>query len=159
MENNANNHNNKPHLLYMTGLSIDKNRMNNITENINFDKDFSYWLKNTQIEFNSVFNPNNQKLGESIELTNKLLKKQIDNILDLKDIINIFDNKLIEETSDKIIKTGVDKIRKKVENFLKPMASKVFDIIGYKDKDKIYEEDIKILLNDLVKKYHNTLPI
>jgi len=26
----------KAHLLYMTGLSIDKNRMNNITENINF---------------------------------------------------------------------------------------------------------------------------
>jgi hypothetical protein len=69
---------NKPHLLYMTGLSIDKNRMNNITENINFDKDFTYWLKDTQNEFNSVFNPNNQKLGKSIELTNKLLKKQID---------------------------------------------------------------------------------
>jgi hypothetical protein len=64
----------------------------------------------------------------------------------------------MEKMSDKIIKKTVDAIRKKVEKYLKPMSSKIFDVIGYKDKDKIYEEDIKILLNDLVKKYHNTLP-
>jgi len=39
-----NNNNSRPHLVYMTGLSVDKIRFNNITENINFDKDYRYWF-------------------------------------------------------------------------------------------------------------------
>ena len=34
----------KANLIYATGLSIDKKRFNNITENINHDKDFSFFL-------------------------------------------------------------------------------------------------------------------
>lgn len=34
---------NKAHLVYMTGLSTDKKKLNYITENIHFDKDFKYW--------------------------------------------------------------------------------------------------------------------
>lgn len=45
MENSENTQSNKPHLLYMTGLSIDKKQLNYITENIQFDKDFIYWFK------------------------------------------------------------------------------------------------------------------
>ena len=37
------NEKNKPHLIYMTGLSADKKRLNYITENIHFDKDYKYW--------------------------------------------------------------------------------------------------------------------
>lgn len=44
MENRENSQSNKPHLLYMTGLSIDKKQLNYITENIHFDKDFRYWF-------------------------------------------------------------------------------------------------------------------
>lgn len=36
----------KTDLIYTTGLSIDKKRFNNITENINYDKDFSFFLTN-----------------------------------------------------------------------------------------------------------------
>lgn len=56
MENSENKQSNKPHLLYMTGLSIDKKQLNYITENIQFDKDFKYWFNYIDEKTSHAFN-------------------------------------------------------------------------------------------------------
>jgi len=103
MENNDNNQNNKPHLLYMTGLSIDKNRMNNITENINFDKDFSYWMKDTVDEFEKAFSLQNENMGLLKKLLERKGKNAIEDLVDLKEFIDLFANEYLEKISDNFI--------------------------------------------------------
>lgn len=158
MENNENSQTNKPHLLYMTGLSIDKNRMNNITENINFDKDFSHWIEDTVNEFTKAFSLQNESTGLMKNFFEKKTKNAIEDLVTLKEFIDLFANEYLEEISDNFIDKKIGKpIREKFINLLKSGFSKIFDLIGYLDKNEKYGS-VKILFEELVKEYQKTLP-
>lgn len=110
---------NKANLLYMTGLSIDKNRMNNITENINFDKDYTYFLNGAQEDLKEIFSKKQEVLTKVKNLGCKLTIDELEDAI--KNIIDIFDcwigNKVEDKASSKIV-SGITKPVKSIFKIL-----------------------------------------
>ncbi len=150
--------NEKAHLLYLTGLSVDKQRMNNITENINFDKDFTYWLDKTQKKFNAIVSPQNQKLQKGESLTRYGLKKVLtfgtDDLVDIGS--SILGTVVEDELNDKID----EKAENSIDRVIKPVSSFVFKIFGLEDDECIKNNhnflyQIIQKMKDKYTNYHN----
>ena len=102
---------NKAHLVYLTGISLDKKRLNYINENINGDKDFSYWLNEMESHLNKSFS----------EITKHLERAKDGDGLHGK-IYDAIDGFLVGLLGDSI--SGLS---------IKPMINQVFDAIGVKN--------------------------
>jgi len=138
------------HLVYLTGLSIDKNRMNNITENINFDKDYTFLLNKAQKNLEGMFKHKNKYLTHIVNGVKIIANRPID-ILDL-----IPNADWIEKDSyfDTYEKMGNKEIEKKFtqrfkdwtkEKIIKPAIEKPAELIGYKNKVDILAEHQSLL--------------
>jgi len=90
--------NKKAHLVYLTGLSIDKKRLNDIANNINTDIDFSYWLTEVQARLSSILQ------NKSHDILNQLQSNvNIVSIISKLYISNKFKNQTIENLIDPIL--------------------------------------------------------
>ena len=97
---------------YLTGLSIDKKRFNNITENINFDKDYCHFTSKNLKKIRKSFEDTFEKIFitlRSTGVTDKLKKKTTSTIIsDIGDIPYI--GKKIESGLEKIFDISLQKI-------------------------------------------------
>jgi len=147
------------HLIYMTGLSVDKVRMNNITENINFDKDYSYWLEKSQKDMNHLFSENNKRLGKYKQILEKLIEKHTTEPIDF--LFDFFsDDSYLNNIDEKINNNINQKISKVVRKGIKPFTKLVFEKFNYKDIKEISSnyKEFFILMNNYknqVKSYVN----
>jgi len=113
----------KAHLVYMTGLSVDKKRMNNIVELINFDRDFTYWRKECIEEYNEITSRINRLLGKLNSFTNKQISITIDALTSFEEFIDLFNDEYIEKISDANADSMFEGIRNKMAS---EKLSKIF---------------------------------
>ena len=131
----------KAHLLYMTGLSVDKNRMNNITENINFDKDYTFLLSKAQKNLEGMFEQKNKHLSKGVAVIKKLVKQPIDIIPDVNYIDDTsYFNSYENLANDMAEKNLGKRIKNLCEKFINPTIEKPAELIGYKNIDTILVE-------------------
>jgi len=140
---------NKANLIYMTGLSIDKNRLNDITENINYDKDYSYWLKKLQTNMSNTISDTNKSLGKIKGLTEKVIKKLIANFINPFDF---FEDTLLANTVDIEANT---KTQSMAEKIISPLSKIAFMQLEYFD-DKTLLDNHEYLYK-LIKKYDDNV--
>ena len=76
--------NENAHLVYLTGLSMDKKRLNYITENINRDIDFTFWFNKTQKAIKDILKNNKTELTESLKSNINIIKIIIESIIKKK---------------------------------------------------------------------------
>jgi len=126
--------NENAHLVYLTGLSMDKKRLNYITENINRDIDFTFWFNKTQKAIKDILKNNKIELTNSLDSNINIIKIIIESIIKKK-FPNNYDE--IQENIHPILTDILD--LKKIEGnysfrtdvkydlneFLDDMASKV----------------------------------
>jgi hypothetical protein len=70
------------HLVYLTGLSMDKKRLNYITENINRDIDFTYWFDKTKDSINNLLKNNKSKLIDTLDNNINIIKVMVETIIE-----------------------------------------------------------------------------
>lgn len=139
----------KTHLLYMTGLSVDKNRMNNITENINFDKDYTFLLNKAQKNLKGMFEKKNRYLSRVVDGVEGIVDRYIDALNIIPDITIIAKDSIFSifqsAGNEKIEATVTEKLKNSI---IKPAIEKPFELIGYKNIDILKDhESLKQLLN------------
>jgi len=145
----AQNHNSsKAHLVYMTGLSVNKMRMNNIVELINFDKDFTYWRKDCIKDYDEITSGMNFVLRKLNKITNKQISTLIEAVTSVGDAVNIFDNETLENFSDANADNFFQKIRDRIASVPKTIINQAFKKLGYLDSDEAYSID-----KELAKKF------
>ncbi len=129
----------KAHLVYLTGLSMDKKRLNYITENINRDIDFTYWFDKTK---NSII--------ESLEKDTLLIVNELD-----KDI------NIIKVMINTIMKNKFPNNYNEVKKYVTPILSDILDAKNsegifsfFKNKSYSLEEFFKDISRK-IDTYHN----
>ena len=65
------------HLVYLTGLSMDKKRLNYITENINRDIDFTYWFEKTQEAVREIIEKKSRNITQGLNTDINIFKIRI----------------------------------------------------------------------------------
>ena len=126
--------NENAHLVYLTGLSMDKKRLNYIAENINRDIDFTFWFNKTQKAIKDILKNNKIELTNSLDSNINIIKIIIESIIKKK-FPNNYDE--IQENIHPILTDILDLIRIEgnysfrtdvkydLNEFLDDMASKV----------------------------------
>lgn len=95
----------KAHLVYLTGLSMDKKRLNYITENINADIDFSYWFDKVRRDY-----------LETLEVNKSSIVEELQNNVNIIKII-----------TDKVIQSKFSANHKELQKYIKPLLSDILD--------------------------------
>ena len=137
--------NDKSHLVYMTGLSVDKKRMNNIVELINFDKDFTYWRTDCIDEYEQIMSFANKFFGRLEKVTHKQISIFIEALTSVGDFVNFFEqNSVLEDMSDDNVNSFFNKLRKKIESVPKTLTTQALKKFKYLDSVETYEVDREI---------------
>ena len=131
-----NNNNSRPHLVYMTGLSVNKKFLNEIAENINFDKDFTYWRSEVQKELNQSVSKLVELLSTGKKFTNNQIDLIINALTDISELVNLFPkNTSLESISDNEINSFFDNVRNGLSKPVKSLLGKVFKVLGDNTED------------------------
>ena len=69
------------HLVYLTGLSMDKKRLNYIAENINRDIDFTYWFNKSKNKIETLLKENKSELIDKLDNNINIIKIMIETIM------------------------------------------------------------------------------
>jgi len=132
MKNNA-------HLVYLTGLSMDKKRLNYITENINRDIDFIYWFDKTK-----------DILSQSLKNDKSIIVNELDTSINLIKII-----------TDTILKKEFSNNYETVKKYVHPILT---DLLDAKKDEGNYEfsktwfdnkEEFLENMQEMIETYHN----
>jgi len=134
----------KAHLVYMTGLSVDKKRMNNIVELINFDRDFTYWRKECIEEYNEITSRINRLLGKLNSFTNKQISITIDALTSFEEFIDLFNDEYIEKISDANADSMFEGIRNKMASVPKTLINHAFKKLGYLNPNEVLSDNQKL---------------
>lgn len=131
---------NHAHLIYLTGLSMDKKRLNYIAENINRDIDFTYWFTQVKEEIDSLLKDGSREnLIEKLDGNINIIKVMIEQVLKNK-FPDDYDN---------------------IKNYVHPILTDILDL-KRDEGNYSFRDDIDYDLNDFfddmkskIKNYHN----
>ncbi len=154
---------NKAHLVYMTGISVNKKRLNNIVETINSDRDFTYWRRKSTSDLEKSFNVWPKLLGKVEQFTYRTIDNNIENSISLVELISSLtsykiEDEILSNITDSEANRLLTDIRDKVSNFPKSIISNIFTGLGHYNQNEIVTDNEKKLFSDLLESYKYKLP-